>query len=300
MKVRFGHREMEFPSPELSELNDSNQLLGDAAALRQRLQRDGFLFLRGLIDREAVTEARTTIMQYMSEQQALVPNEPVLEGVMPSGGKSVPMMGHKGITSVPQVRRVLAAPELFTIFEQVFDGPALTFDYKWLRAVGNEQYTSAHYDIVYMGRGSARLHTTWIPLGDFNVQQGTLAMVAGSHDAPSYEKLRQTYGKMDVDRDLVEGWFTKEPMEITEKFGGQWATANFQMGDVMIFGMYMMHASTTNLTNRFRLSCDVRFQPQTDEVDERWVGDQPMGHYAYCKEPVQTKSMQTARAEWGL
>lgn len=300
MKVRFGHREMEFPSGQLTELRASNDVLHDAAGLRARLDEDGFLFLRGLIDRDAVAEARATVMAHMAAQQALVPGQPVLEGVMPAGGKNVGMMGRKGIVSDAKVSRVLEGPELFEVFERLFGEPAMTFNYKWLRAVGNEEYTGAHYDIVYMGRGSDRLHTTWIPMGDIDVEQGTLAMCVGSHSAAEFEKLRRTYGRMDVDRDLVEGWFTKEPMEITEKFGGRWATTNFRMGDVMIFGMYEMHASTTNLTNRFRLSCDVRYQPASDEADERWVGDQPKGHYAWGKEPGKMKTMEEARAEWGV
>lgn len=300
MNVRFGHREMEFPSAQLRELRDANDVLGDTAALRARLERDGFLFLRGLIDRDAVAEARRTIMQHMAEQEALVPGEPVLEGVMPAGGKNVPMMGRKGITHHENVKRVLEAPELFELFGRLFGEPADTFNYKWLRAVGNEEYTGAHYDVVYMGRGSQWLHTTWIPLGDFDAEQGTLAMCEGSHNSPGFEKLRQTYGRTDVDRDRTQGWFTKEPMEITDKFGGQWATANFRMGDVMIFGMYMMHASTTNLTNRFRLSCDVRFQPAGDAMDERWCGEQPKGHYAWNSEPEKMVPIEVSRAAWGV
>ena len=49
------------------------------------------------------------------------------------------------------------------------------------------------------------------------------------------------------------------------------------MGDVILFGMHTMHASTTNLTSRFRLSCDVRFQPASEPADNRWVAGGP-GH----------------------
>ena len=33
------------------------------------------------------------------------------------------------------------------------------------------------------------------------------------------------------------GWFTTDPWEITEKFGGQWKTSDFKAGDVLIFTM---------------------------------------------------------------
>jgi ectoine hydroxylase-related dioxygenase (phytanoyl-CoA dioxygenase family) len=87
-------------------------------------------------------------------------------------------------------------------------------------------------------------------------------------------------------------------MELAERFGGQWATTSYRMGDVITFGMYTMHASTTNLTNRFRLSCDVRFQPESEDVDPRWVGERPVAHGTYGQQPL--KPIAVAREEWGL
>lgn len=106
---------------------------------------------------------------------------------------------------------------------------------------------------------------------------------------------------MDVDRDRVgPGWFTDDPLEITEKFGGRWQTTDFKMGDVLLFGLYTMHASTTNTTNRYRISCDVRYQPAADPIDERWSGENPIGHYAWLKDPEKVKPMAVARTEWGV
>lgn len=298
MDIRFGYRTLSYPSPAFGELRESNALLGNAVALQQRIAEDGYLLLRGLIDRAKVQKARQTIMEHMAAQAALTPDTPLLEGVMPKGGRSVQMMGRKGIAHHDDVRAVLESDELYTFFATYFGEPALTFTYKWLRAVGNEQYTGAHYDYVYMGQGSPQLHTVWIPFGDVEIEQGTLAMCVGSNRLPAFEKLKQTYGRMDVDRDQTEGWFTKDPMEIVERFGGQWATTNYRAGDVILFGMHTMHASTTNLTNRFRLSCDVRFQPASEPADKRWIGDEGTGHTALGK--IDLRSMEEARVAWGV
>ena len=87
-----------------------------------------------------------------------------------------------------------------------------------------------------------------------------------------------------------------DPLKIVERFGGQWHGANYRAGDVIIFGMHTMHASTTNLSNRFRLSCDVRFQPASDPVDERWKRSGP-GHYSAG---AAVRDMASAREEWGV
>jgi hypothetical protein len=62
--------------------------------------------------------------------------------------------------------------------------------------------------------------------------------------------------------------------------------------------MHTMHASTTNLTNRFRLSCDVRYQPASDSVDSRWGGDAITGHTVHGV--TELKSIEEARAIWGV
>lgn len=298
MNIRFGYREISYPSADLGELRASNALLDNVAALHARMAEDGYLLLRGLIDREKVLQARQTVFEHMEANQALTPATPLLEGVMPKGGRSVPMMGRKGIAHEPAVMAVLESDELFAFFQHYFGESALSFTYKWLRAVGNEQYTGAHYDYVYMGQGSPNLHTVWIPFGDTPVEQGTLAMCVGSNHLASFERIRQTYGQMDVDRDNVEGWFTRDPMEIVEKFGGQWATTEFYAGDIILFGMHTMHASTTNLTNRFRLSCDVRFQPASEPADKRWIGDNATGHTVHGNQPL--RAMSEVRTAWGV
>ena len=294
MRVRFGYRDIEFPGGALGQLRDSRELLGDIPALWRRLRDDGYLLLRGLVERDTVLQARSIVLEYMSERQALVPDMPVLDGVMPAGGRSVPMMSSKGIAHHPRVLAALENAALFNLFEALFGEPALTYPFKWMRAVGNEQYTAAHYDFVYMGQGSQNLHTVWIPFGDLSIDHGTLAICSGSHNLESFARIRDTYGRMDVDRDRTEGWFERDPLDIVERFGGQWLGSDYRAGDVIMFGMHTMHASTTNLTNRFRLSCDVRYQPASEPVDERWKRG-GSGHYGET-----TRDMNSARKEWGL
>ena len=207
MQIRFGFRDLEFPSAQLSQLRECQDLIGDAAGLWQRMNEDGYLLVRGLIDRDTVLSAREAVLRHMHEQQALLPDTPVLEGVMPQGGRSVRMMGGKGIAHRPAVLSVLEYPALFDLFKSLFGEPALTFPFKWMRAIGNEQYTGAHFDFVYMGRGSQNLYTTWIPFGDIPISQGTLAICRGSHNFDSFARIRSNYGKMDIDRDGISGWF---------------------------------------------------------------------------------------------
>jgi hypothetical protein len=287
MKMTFGLDEVELGSNELgADLRDCNNLLGDPDALHQRMAEDGYLLVRQLHDPQVVLKARQTIIKHMQDQtQCIGANAPMIDAVIATNSKAPNMMGQQAITHHPDVKAVLEGQRVFDFFDTYFSQRSLTFDYKWLRAVGNKAGTPAHYDFVYMGRGSEQLHTIWTPFGRLAPEQGTLAMLVGSHNLPSFEKLRNTYGKSDVDRDATSGHFTNDLLGIAREFGGQWQTTTFEPGDVILFGMHAMHASTTNTTNQWRISCDTRFQPAADDVDERWVGKNPMGHTQINRKP---------------
>lgn len=301
MKVKFCKTEVDYPGEKLMELRDSSDLLNNMSALRTRIKNDGYLLLRNFIDRKTVLNAREAIVNYLDENSALVKGEPMLEAVMPLTGKEVRMTGQSIITHHPASLALFENSRLFDFFKLYFGEDAVTYDYKWLRAVGNENFTGCHYDTVYMGRGSKNVHTVWIPIGEIPVKQGTLAICEGSHNLESFAPLRNTYGGLDVDRDMVsEGWFSSDPYEITEKFGGRWLTTAFNPGDILIFGLFTLHASTTNLTDKFRISCDIRFQPKGEKIDERWAGKNPKGHYAWGKDERKERPITELRKEWGL
>ncbi|KAJ8315249.1 hypothetical protein KUTeg_007399 [Tegillarca granosa] len=89
-----------------------------------------------------------------------------------------------------------------------------------------------------------------------------------------FKKFQETYGQLDIEAVNLKGtgWFTLDPFEIT-KFGGQWKSADFKAGDVLIFTMRTVHMSTSNLTDQVRISCDTRWQPASEPADRRYVGD---------------------------
>ncbi|MEO1059856.1 MAG: phytanoyl-CoA dioxygenase family protein [Actinomycetota bacterium] len=295
--VRFGSVDVDWPTERLGVLRESTELLDDADALRDRFASDGYLLLRGVIPREVVLAARRHVAGLLAEAGALAPSSDHLDLEIGDPDVDVPLMGHRPVTHHRDVLATLEADELFAVLGRLLGAEVTTFDHKWLRTVSTGRMTGAHMDVVYMGAGSTRLTTTWIPIGDLTPRDGTLAIVPASHRLDGYARLRETYGRVDVDRDNIDGWFTTEPFDVTDEFGGTWATAEFRAGDVVLFGMRTLHASTTNLTTRHRLSCDVRFQPTDDPIDERWMGERPPGHVRHDRPATPVSEL---RAGWGL
>ena len=289
----MGKDEMELGGRYLSTLREANELLDDTDALGARMAEDGYLFIRGLQDRDRVGEARRVVLENLEANSQIDPDYPLDLGVAAAGKRGSFFGGAKQVTHTPGFLSVVNSPEIMGFFERFLDGPILTFDYKWLRAVGPGDNTGAHYDMVYMGRGTTNLYTVWTPLDDVTYDMGPLVILAGSHQ---FDAVKETYGKMDVDRDHVTGHFTNEPIEMVDQYGGQWQTSEFSMGDVIILGMHTMHGSINNTSNRFRISTDTRYQLATDPVDHRWVGENPVAHYAWTE--GKTVSMEEMRRKW--
>ena len=295
MKVKMGIRELELDGRYLGRLREANSLLGDMDALRARMREDGYLLIRKLHDPDKVKAARRVLLENLDRNGQIDRGAGPDEARIAPGARGTFMGGAKAVTHTPEFLAVVEAPELMQFCSDFLSGPALTYNYKWLRVVGHGDFTGAHYDIVYMGRGTHNLYTVWTPLGDVSYGQGPLAILEGSQH---WERVKETYGRMDVDRDHVTGWFSNDPVELVDQFGGRWLTAEFEAGDALIFGMYTMHGSLNNSTHAFRLSADTRYQRADEPVDERWVGENPIAHYAWTQGT--TVSMEEARKRWGV
>ncbi|MEE2991873.1 MAG: phytanoyl-CoA dioxygenase family protein [Gemmatimonadota bacterium] len=295
MKLMMGQDELELGGKYLSTLRDANDLIDDMDSIHRRMDEDGYLLIRGLQNTEKIKAARQVVLDNLKANDQLDLDQPADIGVAAPGKKGRFLGGAKQVTHTPEFLSVVESPEIMKFFEGFLDGPVLTYDYKWLRAVGPGDNTGAHYDVVYMGRGTKSLYTVWTPLGEVSYDMGPLVILVGSHQ---FDAVKETYGKMDVDRDHVTGHFTNEPIDMVNQYGGQWQTSEFHPGDVIIMGIYTMHGSLNNLTNRYRISTDTRYQLETEPVDERWIGKDPIAHYAWTE--GETVSMEEARKQWGV
>jgi hypothetical protein len=287
--------EMELGGKYLGVLRDANELLNQPSALKARIKEDGYLLIRGLHDREKVKATRKFLLEKLDENEQIDRSYPLDDAIPAEGKRGMFWGGNKAVTHQPTFLNLVESPEIMNFCEHYYDAPVMTYDYKWLRVVGPGNFSGAHYDIVYMGRGTKNLLTVWTPLSDISFDMAPLLVLVGSH---RFDVLKETYGKMDVDRDHVTGSFSYDPIELVDRYGGQWQTSEFKMGDVVILSMYTMHASLDNTSNRFRLSTDTRYQRADEPVDERWIGENPKAHYAWTK--GETVPMEEMRQKWGV
>lgn len=281
-------------SPEsFGTLRDSTDVLGDADGLRERMAEDGYLYLPGYLDRGLVSEARRSVTDRLAGEGLTDPDHPPGEAVArpDSGLRFKPDLAHDN----GPLHRLLYSGRMMEFFELFLGGPPRHYDFTWMRAVAPGIGTHPHGDVVFMGRGTHDLYTAWTPLGDVDYEMGGLMVLEGSH---CQQSLRDGYLTRDVDeycenvpgeeeharRNPTQfGWrwdgrISDDPVELREQLGGRWLTAEYRAGDLLTFSAYTIHASLDNRSDRIRLSSDSRYQLASDPVDERWIGEAPVGH----------------------
>ena len=324
-----------------TQMVDSGALANDGPRLRARLRRDGYALLRGFLDARAVEKARAVALEALAElrPEAFVSNPSArAKGLLRPDARALGLLARQDVAARAEVRRVTECDALFDVAARVLfpdDGDAglheeglhkeglskertkrtkrtssppfprlaMTTAYKWLRAVAGGEFTGVHTDRVFLGGGSGRLVTAWIPLGDVRVADGALMVAAGSHADATFAGVRRTYGASAAGADGANsGWLTDDAAEVLEiarranrspavrEARGaanrseenvfdtiDWRTCDFQSGDVVLLALDVVHMSLTNVSGeeakngaaRARVSVDTRWQPEGDEPDPR-------------------------------
>ncbi len=269
-------------------LRDSSELLSKPEQLRLLMQEDGYLYLKSLLNSQEVWQARQEIAACLKAEGSLKVGSPLEDCIAKPGLK---MSFRPDLaTRSPTLQKILYSGAMMNFFQIFLGGEVRHYDYTWFRAVAPGRGTYPHGDSVYMGRGTDLVYTAWTPLGDISWELGGLMILEKSH---RIETIKNGYGRKDVDSYCTnkknasmyaagqkwwDGALSKNPVSLRKRYGGRWLSAEFQAGDVLIFSIFTIHASLDNSSPAIRLSSDSRYQLASEPVDERWVGENPIGH----------------------
>ena len=273
-------------------MTDSTSLLGDPAALLERMSEFGYIYLPGYLNVDEVVEARKVLIDVMNKAGSLQPGTNPMDGFILPG--SSPVLPSGRLETLFQnwqaVHRVLYQGPMIEFFHDFLAGQVGHFDFTWTRQMNPGPATPIHADVVYMGRGTHALYTAWTPMGNNGFDLGGLIVLPGSNNHP---KLAETYFKQDVDASCENkpnakawgknwgtgGYLHANANQLRRSLNcAPWVTADFKMGDVVFFSVHTLHGGTDNRSNRVRLSTDTRYQLATATMDERWIGADPVGH----------------------
>lgn len=268
------------PDELLGELRDSSALREDPAALQDRIATDGYLFVREAVARDLVLAGREEALSRLAAVDEIA--EPAVDGIFTGRNRRrelEPDLGAfwKSISEGPLLRRVTHGPELRRLVSHCIGEPAHPHDYMFLRVGTPGKATDLHYDMPFFCRGSQRVHTVWIALGEIPLELGPLMVLEGSQ---LYEDLLAPIRQIDYDTAGGPQLARREDaVTMARQRGTRVLSTHFHPGDAILFTMTLMHGSFDHhaTDGRVRLSCDIRFQPVADPTDPRYFGPNPTG-----------------------
>lgn len=270
----------EVPANMLGELPDSAALLERPQALRERMVADGFVYLKGVLDQALVMAARQEVFERLVEVGEVA--EPACAGIATGTSRRDEVITDRGqfwqsVSEGTRLRALSHGAAMHRIMATLLGRPARPQDYMFLRAGAQGRATGLHFDYPFFTRAHDQVYTVWLPIGDVPVCDGPLVMVEGSHH---FHDLIDPMIGFDVARDTHrKATLAQDALTLARERGTRLLTRNFEAGDLVIFGMYILHGSLENHSpiRRVRLSCDVRWQPEELPLDERYFGPHPGG-----------------------
>ena len=253
----------------LGELQTSNDIIQDTAALNQRLAEDGYLFFRQLLDPERLLNLRREMLTVMQQGGWLVADTDPMDGIASLDARSTE--GDPEYTDVyHQVYKLQSFHEIahcrqvIDVVERIRGCQMMPQPQKVARLwfpKFTEHTTPIHQDFVHF-QGCHDNLTCWSPVGNCPRELGGLAVLRGSH------KVNRV---LDHHFSLGAGSLHVDPTEHAE-VGEEWLTTDYQVGDTLIFPFLTIHKALPNVTeDRLRVSLDNRYQRVGDPIAEHML-----------------------------
>lgn len=261
-------------------------------ALREQYREQGYLWLKGVLDRHEILSFRGRFFAAMAATGLVADGTDPVDGIAAAGPANQELQNKllmEFVRTAPYEAFCLQ-PRVWQFFEAFLQGPVYLHKRKIIRSTtpGAAFSTPAHYDLIYLRGGTDTVCTSWIPIGDIPVEMGGLVYLEGSDRvgrrmeaefAANNRNLTPEERISAYNKNMTEGgWVTKNLPEMAERFDTRWLMADYEAGDMMVHSAYMIHAATANLdATRMRLSTDIRYQRVRDEIDARWANHWTIG-----------------------
>ncbi|MBV2156775.1 1-deoxypentalenic acid 11-beta-hydroxylase [Kitasatospora sp. SUK 42] len=244
----------------IGEYTDCTPLLGDREALDRFYEEHGYLFLRGVLDRELVRTAAEQMLHGLIALGA-ADERATLDDLTIDSFEGVDEVAMHGYVKYDDFWN---HPSTVKVFEEVLGEPVFVFRSTTIRyypsAAGVQDpsfahLTPLHQDGYYIGPNKD-FRTTWVPLIATNEGSGGVALADGSHKRGSREHvLNEDFRRFGhpVRGIPPTAVGPDEPLLYSA----------MEPGDLLVFHAFTCHKSMPNVSSPavMRLSMDTRVQP---------------------------------------
>lgn len=253
--------------------------------LRARYERDGMLFLKGLLPREDVLRTRCKYFELVGPTGVLKENTAPVQGIFnpnrspddfPGIGAGAAANNSRpgGESAAAFVDLAIEAHYKDWYAEDLCRHPVLrdfvakftgwnehTLGLRRTLLRNNVPRTKpigVHYDQIFLRYGEPTSVTAWVPIGDVGVTGGGLIYLEDG-DAVGRE-IEQDFAKKAREAGLTEeearnafnqnmmstGFLSENPLEFARHHGRRWLVSDYEAGDVVLHKPHAIHASTIN------------------------------------------------------
>jgi ectoine hydroxylase-related dioxygenase (phytanoyl-CoA dioxygenase family) len=239
----------------LEPMYEANELLGNPAALRDRLGSDGYLFFRNIVPERLLQELRDQITGILAELGWIEGGAERLKAKAicrpRREGQPKFFAAHDRIVKLEAFHGLAHESNLMNVMRQVLGDTAFPHPLSIVRLIfpdSPELATPPHQDYPN-NQGTPNLTAAWIPLGDCAIKDGSLAIMEGSHK----------YGVLPLKFHLGAGNRRAVLSEALRTC--RWVGADFKAGDIVLFPSLTVHKAMENHNlENMRLSVDFRYQ----------------------------------------
>lgn len=240
---------------------DSTDVISDGSEMHLRMQRDGYLFVRGLLPTELLDSLRLKFLTIARNAGWVEKGRPLTEAFANLDSFCVEpnsdyMSIYGEMYKLQEFHALQHHPNLLGLLQRMCGETVIPHP----RIIGRtifpqrETYTTpAHQDFIPI-QGTAETYTAWFPLHDLPHEMGGLQVAEGSHKKGVYD-FRPALGAGG--------------MEVLDLLEGLWRTNTFARGDVLFFHSLCVHKGVVNSGTSLRQSIDARYQRCNEPIDSK-------------------------------
>ena len=269
------------------ELQDSENLLNNFEELVSKINIDGYIFLRNVLNKKRVNKVREEILEIFKKYNLIEENtlsEPKWSGTKVSGGMLQPD-GEIGLEiaklksiedlykskEIIEINRILCGGEVFPWIENQDRVRAYLPGIDSFQTAGQTvlTVTPTHQDnfpFRTIEGKTVQFFTTWVPLMEINETVGGLSIMNNSHKRGYFKHFLNDGQLMGVpsSKKELDNWVAEGAVSSSGKIeptdNERWIRADYHVGDILIFHPLLVHRGLPNNSNMIRLSADFRYQ----------------------------------------
>jgi hypothetical protein len=248
---------------------DSVPLLSDPEALREKAEREGFLFFKQLLPREPILALRAEILGIIQRYGWLTPGQDPLLGLIEveainripadqvlGANYGITIDAYNDVQKLESFHRLPHHPILISAVQTLFGEEVFVHPRHVARTITPHKAlvpTPPHQDFPHI-QGTSKTWTCWFPLGNCPREMGGLSVLKGSNHN-GYIPVVAAKGAGGLAVRMC-------PSDV------EWMEDDYQVGDVLLFNSFTVHkALPSRFKDRIRLSVDVRYQPLSEPIE---------------------------------